>query len=142
MAAATTKPQGSAADERDSCVSTKAADVKAERNRRYDHKKYFVCGEQGHKQRDCSQSQQGMVGKGIHDKSRGQTPIQRQQSTSGPAQHTRSKTTGMALASATTRPSGFKTASKAVVTETEPVASQAPTRKDDDFVYIRVPRER
>ena len=63
-------------------------------------------------------------------------------SRSSPAQYTLSKTTGMAPASATLRRSGYKTASKAVVTETEPVAPEASTRKDDDYVYIRVPREK
>ena len=98
VAVAGTKPQGSTADGHDSRESAKAGGVKAERNRRYDNKKCFVCVKQGHKQRDCPQSQQGKAGKGVQ--SHGQTPIQQQQSTSGPAQHTRSKTTGMAPASA------------------------------------------
>ena len=38
--------------------------------------------------------------------------------------------------------SGYKTASNAVVTETEPSASEASTRHDDDYVYIRAPREK
>ena len=67
---------------------------------------------------------------------------QQQQSTSGPAQHTRTKTTGMAPASATPRASAYKTASKALVTENELVAPEPSTQNDDDFVYIRVPRER
>ena len=37
--------------------------------------------------------------------------------------------------------SRYKTASKAVVTGTEPTATAASTQKDDDYVYIRVPRE-
>ena len=36
----------------------------------------------------------------------------------------------------------YKTASKAVVTETEPAAPEPSRRNDDDYVYIRVPRER
>ena len=48
----------------------------------------------------------------------------------------------MAPASATRRASAHKTASKAVVTETESAASEASTQNDDDYVYIRVPRER
>ena len=36
--------------------------------------------------------------------------------------------------------SGYKTASKAVVTGTEPAAPAASTQKDDDYVYILVPR--
>ena len=119
VAAAGTKPQGSTADGHDSHESAKAAGVKAERNRRYDNKECFVCGKQGHKQWDCPQSQQGKAGNGVHGQSHGQTPTQQQQSINGPAQHTRSKTTGMAPASAT-RASAYKTASKAVVTETEP----------------------
>ena len=51
VAAAGTKPQGSAADEHDSRESAKAAGVKAERNRRYDNTECFVCGKQSHKQR-------------------------------------------------------------------------------------------
>ena len=50
MAAAGTKPRGSASDEHDSREKAKAADVKAERNRRYDNIECFVCGKQGHKQ--------------------------------------------------------------------------------------------
>ena len=38
--------------------------------------------------------------------------------------------------------SGYKTASKAVVTGTEPAAPAASTQKDDDYVYIRVSREK
>ena len=88
-------------------------------------------------------NQQGKAGKGVHGQSHGQTPIHQQQSTGGPAQYTRSKTTGMAPASATPQASGYKTASKAVVTETELVAPEpSTTQNDDDFVYIRMPRER
>ena len=114
--------------------------VKAERNRRYDNNECFVCSKQGHKQWNCSQSQQGKVGKGVHDQSHGQTPMQQQQSTNRSDQNTRSKTTGMAPASATPRASGYQTASKAVVTKTEPAATEASTQ-NDDYVYIRVPRE-
>ena len=87
-----------------------------------------------------------MVGKGIHGQSHGHAPKQQQQqqSTSGPAQHTRSKATETAPAPATpvAGASGYKTASKAVVTGTEPAASAASTQKDDDYVYIRAPREK
>ena len=142
MAAAGTKPQGSAADEHDSRESTKVAGVKAERNRRYDSNECFVCDKQGHKQWDCPQSQQGKAGKGVHDQSHGQTPIQQQQSTNGSAQHTWSKTTGMAPASAIPQASGYQTASKAVITKTELAALEASTQNDEDYVYIRVPREK
>ena len=72
----------------------------------------------------------------------GQTPIQQQQSTSGPAQHTQSKTTGIAPASATPRASGYQTASKAVVSGTEPAAPEASTQNDElQYVYTGVPRE-
>ena len=37
--------------------------------------------------------------------------------------------------------SGFKTVSNAVVTGIEPAAPAASTQKNDDYVYIRVPRE-
>ena len=117
MAAAGTKPQGNATDEHDPREGAKAAGVKAERNRRDDNNVCFICGKQGHKQWDCPQSQQGEAGKGVHGQSHGQSPMQQQQSTSGPAQHTLSKTTGMAPASATPRANAYKTASKAVVTE-------------------------
>ena len=92
-----------------------------------------MCVKQGHKQRDCPQSQQGKAGKGVQ--SHGQTPIQQQQSTSGPAQHTRSETTGMAPASATPRASAYKTASKAVGTKTEPAAPEPSRQNDHDYVY-------
>ena len=68
-------------------------------------------------------------------------PVQQQQFPSGPAQRTRSKTTGMARASATPRAGAYKTASKAVVTETEPAAPEPSRQNDDDCVYIRVPWE-
>ena len=142
MAAAGTKPQGRAVDEHDSRENAKAAGVKAERSRRYDDNECFVCGKQGHKQWNCPQSQQGKGGKGVHGQTHGQTPVQQQQSPSVPAQHTRSKTTGMAPASATPRASAYKTASKAVVTETDSAAPEPSRRNDDDYVYIRVPRER
>eukprot|EP00904_Undaria_pinnatifida_P005886 jgi/Undpi1/2427/HiC_scaffold_13.g05808.m1 len=96
----------------------------------------------GQKQRDCPQSQQGKAGKGVHGQSHGQTPVQQQQSPSGPAQHNRSKTTGMAPVTATPRASAYKTASKAVVTETEPAAPEPSRQNNDDYVYIRVPREK
>ena len=37
---------------------------------------------------------------------------------------------------------GYKTASEAVVTGTEPAAPAASAKKDNDYVYIRVPREK
>ena len=48
---------------------------------------------------------------------------------------------GMAPASATPRASTYKTASKAVVTKTEPAAPEPSRRNDSDYVYICVPRE-
>ena len=48
----------------------------------------------------------------------------------------------MAPATATPRASAYKTASKAVGTETEPAAREPSRRNDDDYVCIRVPRER
>ena len=86
MAAAGTKPQGSAADGHDSRENTKAAGVKADRNRRFDNNECFVCGKQEHKRWE---SQQGKAGNGVHDQSHGQIPTQQQQSTNGPAQHSR-----------------------------------------------------
>ena len=115
--------------------------MKAERNRRYDNSECFVCGKQGYKQRDCPQNQQGKTGKGVHGQSHVQTPIQQEQSKSGPAQLTPSKTTGMAPASATPRASGYQTASTTVVTEPEPAAPEASTQHDD-YVYIRVLQEK
>ena len=101
VAAEGTKPQESTADWHDSRASAKAAGVNAERNRWYDNKGCFVCGNQGHKQWNCPQSQQGKAGKGVHDQSQWQVLTQQQQSTNSPAQHTPSKTTGMEPASAT-----------------------------------------
>ena len=37
---------------------------------------------------------------------------------------------------------GYETASKAVVTGTEPAAPAASTQKDDDYVYTRLPRDK
>ena len=54
----------------------------------------------------------------------------RQQSTNGRTHHSRSKTTGMAPASANPRASAFKTASKAMSTETELAATEPSTQKD------------
>ena len=92
MAAAGTKLQGNAADKSDGSQSAKTAAVKAERNRRYENNECFVCGKQGHKQWDCPQNLQSKAGEGVHGQSHGQAPKQQQQqqSTSGPAQHTRS----------------------------------------------------
>ena len=101
VAAAETKLQGNAANKHDASQSANAAGVKAERNRRYDNNECFVCGKQGHKQWNCPQSQQGKAGKGVHHQSHSHAPKQQQQSTIGPAQHTRSKATGTAPASAT-----------------------------------------
>ena len=47
----------------------------------------------------------------------------------------------MAPATANPRASAYKTASKAVVAETEPAAPE-PSTRNDDYVYIRVSRER
>ena len=44
----------------------------------------------------------------------------------------------MAPASATPRASGYQTASRAVVTKTEPAAPEESTQNDEDYVYIRV----
>ena len=110
----------------------------------------FVCGKQGHTQWDCPQSQQGKAGKGVHCQSHGQDPKQQQhqqqqqqRSMSGPAQHTRKNATGMAPASATliAGASGYKSASKVVVTGIEPATPAASTEKDDN-VYIPVPRQK
>ena len=142
MAVAGTKPQGSTADGHDSRESAKAAGMKAKQNRRYDNNECFVCGKQEHKQWDCPQSQQGKAGKGVHGQSHGQTPIQQQQSTNGFAQHTRSKATGVAPASATPRASRYQTASEPVVTKTKPAAPEASTQNDGDYMYICVPCEK
>ena len=48
----------------------------------------------------------------------------------------------MAPASSTPRASAYKTASKTVVTETEPAAPEAYTQDSDDYVYNHVPREK
>ena len=48
----------------------------------------------------------------------------------------------MAPATATPRASAYKTSSKAVVTETETAAPKPCRWNDDDYVYLRVPRER
>ena len=47
-----------------------------------------------------------------------------------------------AFATPTAGASGYKTASNAVVTGTEPAVTAASTQKVDDYVYIRVPREK
>ena len=57
VATAGTKSKGSTADRDDTSGRAKAAGVKAERNRRYDNKEWLVCGKEGHKHRDCPQSQ-------------------------------------------------------------------------------------
>ena len=97
---------------------------------------------------DCLQIHKNKAEKGVHGQSHGQDPKQQQQqqqqqqSTSGLAQHTRGKATGMAPASATPTAGAteYKTASKTVVTGTEPDAPAASTQTDDNYVYIRVPQ--
>ena len=146
VAAAGTKLQGNAADIHDGSQSDKTAGVKADRNRRHENA-CCVRGKQGHKQWDSPQSQQSKTGKGVHGQSHDQAPKQQQQQkkqVKQPAQHTRSEATGTAPASVTPKAgaSGCKTALNVMVTETEPAAPAASTQNDDDYVYIRVPRER
>ena len=86
VVAAGSKPQGRAADEHDSRESAKATGEKEERKLHHDNEECFVHGKQGHKQWDCPQIQQGRVGKDIHGQSHSHSPMQQQQSTSGPAQ--------------------------------------------------------
>ena len=74
-AAVETKLQGNAADKHDGSQSAKTAGVKAERNRRYENNECFVCGNQGHKQWDCPQSQQSNAGKGVHGQSQDQAAM-------------------------------------------------------------------
>ena len=108
--------------------------MKEERNRPYFNNGCFVCGNQGHNQWDAPKASRVRPGEGAHSQthcqSHGQTPTQQPQSTSGPYQHARSKATGMAAASTTPRFSGYKTASKAVVRDTEPAAPEACTQND------------
>ena len=101
VAAAETKLQGNAADKHDANQSTKTAWVKAERNRRYHNNECFAGTKLGHKQKACPNSQQRKAGKGVHGESHGHDLKQQQQNTGGPAQHTRSKATRTAPASAT-----------------------------------------
>ena len=48
----------------------------------------------------------------------------------------------MALVSAIPRASAYKTVSNIVVTEIELDVPEPSTQNDDDYVYIRVPREK
>ena len=149
VAASETKLQGNAADKHDKSQSAKTAGVKAEWNRRYEHNECFCLrqvksqamglapkpAEQGGEWRSWPEPRPG---------SKQQQPQQQHQSTSGPAQQTGRKATGAAPASATPTAGarGYKTASKAVVTGTEPAAPTASTQKDDDYVYIFACRRR
>ena len=146
VAAEGTKLQGTAADKHDASQNIKTAGVKAQRNRRYDNNESFVCSKQRHKQWDCPQSQHSKAVKGVHGQSHGYAPKQQQQqqSTSGPAQHTWSKATGTAPASATLTvgASGYKIASNVVVTGIEPAVPVVSTQEDDDYVYVRVQRQK
>ena len=90
--------------------------------------------------RTAPKASRAKAGKGIYGQTHGQTPVQQEQSPSGLAQHIRSTTIGMAPATATPRASAYKTASKAVVTETEPAAAEPSVRNDDDYVYICGPQ--
>ena len=78
VAAAGTKLQGNAADKHDGSQSAKTAGVKSEWNRRYEIE-CFVCGKQGHKQRDRPHTQMSKAWKGVHGRSRGQPPKHQQQ---------------------------------------------------------------
>ena len=113
--------------------------MKTERKGRYDNNECFVCGKQGHNQWECPRSEQGKAQKGVNAQTHGPTSVQQQQSSSGSAQHTRSKTTSMAPATATLRAIAYMTASKAVFTETEPAVAEPSRRNDDGYVNIRVP---
>ena len=69
VAAVEIKLQGNAADKHDESQSAKIAGVKAKRDRRYSKNECFVCGKQGHNQRDCPQSQQDKAENGVHRQS-------------------------------------------------------------------------
>ena len=62
VGAAGTKLHGNADAKQDGSQIPKPAGVNAERNRRYKISECFVCGNHGHKQWDCLQSQKSKAG--------------------------------------------------------------------------------
>ena len=130
-------------DKHDASQSAKTAGVRAERNRRYDV--LFVASKVT-SNGTATNATRARREKTFMAKGRGHAPEQqqRQQSPSGPTQHAQSNATGTAAASATftARAREYKTASKSVVTGTEPAAHTASTQKDDNYVYIQVPRKK
>ena len=143
--AAGTKLQGNAADKHYRSQRAKTAGVKSRAEPSVREQRVFCLWQARSQAMGLPPKPVGQGGKRRNGQSHGQDPKQQQQqSASGPAQHTRSKATGMAPASATPTAgaSGYTTAAKAVVTGTEPAAPAASTQKDDDYVYIRVWREK
>ena len=80
--------------------NAKAAVVEAKRSHRYDNSKCSYVASRDTSSGTAPKASRVRRGK-VHDQSHGQFPTQQQQSTNGPAQHTRSKTTRMASSSAT-----------------------------------------
>ena len=146
VVAAETNLHGMAAAKHDARWRAKTAGVKTERNRWYNSNECFRCGKQGHKHPVCPQSQQTKTEKGVHGQSHGNTCKHQKQekSTSGLAQHTWCTAIGTVPASTTLKAgaSWDKTGSKAVVTGTEPAAPAVFKQKDDEYVNIRVPRDK
>ena len=146
VAAAGTKLHGSTADEHDGSQSAKTGGVNEERNRRYENNERLACGKLGHKQGDCPQSEQSTAGKAFMARAMA-SPLSSSSSSSNqqavplsvpgvmpPGRPLRLPPLGAGA-------SGYKTASKVVVTRTEHAAPAASTQKDDDYVHIGVPQE-
>ena len=140
MAAPRTKPQGRAADEHNSGENANVVRVKADRSRRYDNNECLYVASRDTRSGTAPEASRATRETASVARPTA-TPVQQQQSPSGPAQHFRSRTTEIASMTDIPRASAYKTVSKVVVTDTEPAAPEPSRRSDDDYVYIRVPRE-
>ena len=139
FAVAGVKPQGSTADGHDSRESAWAAGVKTERNRRYDNNGCFVRGSRDTRRGNAPNASR--VGRGM-------TPMTKARARphTAAAVHKRSRSAHPKEdnwdAWPTFQTFGYRTASKARLTKTEPAAPEAPTQNDKDYVYILVVREK
>ena len=136
-----TKPQEDAADELDCRESAKAAGVIAERNCRYDNNECYMCGKQGHKQRDCPGIQKGQAGKAFMAGATARPPYSSSSSQVVPLSIPGARPRRWPLRPPPLELVRARPLKIAVVTEIKLTAPDLSTQNDDDNVYIRLPRE-
>ena len=124
--------------------------MKAERNRRYNNNEFFCLWQARSQAMGLTPNPAGQGGERRSWPEPRPGPQETAASVAAAAIHKRSRSAypeqshrdDPASATPTAEASGYKTASTAVVTGIEPAAPAVSTEKDDDYVYIRVPREK